>query len=193
MKMEISDNRIISIFVPESELAERGYDQNNHEAALSLLNHLIDEALLFAESTQDFPAMDMPSRTEVAFIPSQGMYITITLLESQEEKTDGKQTVILEQEASFFVFPDFEDLTLCAAKMPERLRKSGKLYVYNASYVLHLPKSDFSTEDDHQLAASIVAEYATRQVDTTSAVVNEYGKVLFEKEAFLEIARLFPC
>lgn len=193
MKMEISDNRVISIFVPENELQERGYDQNNHEATLSLLNNLIDEALLFAESTQDFPAIDMPSRTEVAFIPSQGMYITITLMESEEEKADGKQTVINEQENSLFDFPDFEDLTLCAAKMPERLRKSGKLYVFNDTYVLMLPKSDFSTEDDCRIATSIIAEYATNRTNTTSEVVNTYGKVLIEKDAFLEIARLFPC
>ncbi|GED56394.1 hypothetical protein AA984_07555 [Brevibacillus formosus] len=193
MKMEISDNRTISIFVPESELTERGYDQNNHEATLSIINHLIDEALLFAESTQAFPAMDMPSRTEVAFVPSQGMYITITLLENQEEKTEGSKIVFPESAYSLLHFRDFEDLAFCASKMPERMRSSGKLYVYRDNYILKLQASDFLLAEDYQNAVSIVTEYATRQADTTAEVLDTYGKVLFEKDAFLEIACLFPC
>lgn len=192
MKMEIMDNRTISIFISETELSSRGFDHRDHESNLAMINHFIDEALLFAESTHDFPALDMPSHTEVAYVPTQGMYITIALMETIEELVDESPEEKPHRTSLFFTVRDFEDLARCAAKMPERLRNSGKLYVYNDAYLLLLQETDFSIDEDFQTACSIVGEYA-KCFEVTSAMADTYGKVIFAGDALQEIALRFPC
>lgn len=193
MKMEILDNRTISIFLNETELSSRGYRHDDHEASLALINHWIDEALLFAESTHEFPAIDMPCRTEVAYVPSQGMYITITLTDHPEEKDETAPASHLDNSTSFFAFRDFEDITRFAAKIRMELRKNGKLYVFQNDYLLLLQESEFSLTANYEDACSIASEYGEKIMDYTSEVVDTYGKVIFEKHAIYEISRLFPC
>ena len=193
MKMEILDNRTISIFLNETELSSRGYNHDDHEASLALINHWIDEALLFAESTHDFPAIDMPFRTEVAFVPSQGMYITITLLDHPVEKDETAPASNSDSSTVFFAFRDFEDITRFAAKIRVELRKNGKLYVFKNDYLLLLQESEFSLTANYEDACSIASEYSEKNTDYTAMVVDTYGKVIFEKNAIYEISRLFPC
>ncbi|MFP3388128.1 adaptor protein MecA [Brevibacillus sp. SIMBA_040] len=193
MKMEILDNRTISIFLNETELSSRGYNHDDHEASLALINHWIEEALLFAESTHDFPAIDMPCRTEVAFVPSQGMYITITLTDHSEEKDEAAPASNLENSTVFFAFRDFEDITRFAAKIRVELRKNGKLYFFKYDYLLLLQESEFALTTNYEDALSIASEYGEKNTDYTVEVVDAYGKIIFEKEAVYEISRLFPC
>jgi hypothetical protein len=193
VKMEILDNRTITILISEAELSTLGYDHRNHESNLGLIHHFVDEALLFAESTQGFPATQMPSHTEVAFLPSQGISITITLTEDPEGKAAAPQEDRHDRTSLLFTFRDFEDVALCGAKMPERLRGSGKLYAYKGTYRLLLQETDFALDDDYQNATSIVSEYADRNEDVSVEIVAANGKTILEKDALKEIARLFPC
>ncbi|MGG1659792.1 adaptor protein MecA [Brevibacillus sp. NRS-1366] len=193
--MEILDNRTISIFLNETELLSRGYNHDDHEANLALINHWVDEALLFAESTHEFPAIDMPCHTEVAFVPAQGMYITITLTDQSEINTEAASANPADTCIGIviFAFRDFEDIARCAAKMREDLRKSGKLYFFKNDYLLFMQETEFSLTVDYQDALSIVSEYGEKYTDDTTEVVDTYGKAIFEKDALCEIARLFPC
>ncbi|MGD8189385.1 adaptor protein MecA [Brevibacillus ginsengisoli] len=189
--MEIVDNQTITIYISEAELSTRGFDIHNHESNLTMINHFVDEALLFAESTHDFPALDMPSRTDVAYVPSQGLYITIKLTEEKETTEIRRESHLIRTGLSF-AFRDFEDLTLCAAKLPERLQQVGKLYVYNGTYTLLVTGTEFTSMEDYLNACAIIEDYA-QQIDVTVEMVETYGKVIMEKDAFREIKRLFPC
>lgn len=192
MKMEIVDNCTITIFISEAELSARGFDIHNHESNINMINHFVDEALLFAESTHDIPALDMPSRTDVAYVPSQGLYITIKLTDDNKETEVTEKVSYSSRSTLTLTFRDFEDLTQCAAKMPERLRNGGKLYVYNHVYTLLMDGNDFASEDDYDNASAIVLDYA-KKADFTVEMVETYGKAIMEKDALREIARLFPC
>lgn len=190
MRLEINDNRSITLFLSDTELVERGFDIDHQERNIALINALVDEALLFAEATHDLVFMDEPFRTEVAYVPSQGAYITISFREMREEKAKETYRTVSNRERFSYRFSDLEDLIACAHKVPEAARSLGQLYAYEGKYLLFVELSA-ELADEVELVRSILGEYGVKREDVTLDLVQEYGKVIFAERALQEVASRF--
>jgi negative regulator of genetic competence, sporulation and motility len=185
--MEINNNRSITLFLSDEELNIRGFEIEKHEKNIDLINELVDEALLFAESTHGFDTIDLPYKTEFAYVPSQGAYITITFKDVDPQSS---QPVSAEKEAACYQFEDFEHLVACSHSLPDALRKCGQLIVFDGKYVLGLEQTEFAQREDYETVLSFLGEFGMKK-NVALHLAREYGKVIFAKEALHEIAVRF--
>ena len=194
MRIEFQPDRTILLFLDNEELTKRGFRNGDDPANIRMINELVDDVILFAASSAtDFP-FESPIRTEASYIPHEGAYIRIeALTEDQDEEyfASQREREVAEQDAAtmVFSFADFEDLILCAHKMPESVSEIGSVYFYGNKYYLLIDLTD-TAEEEEALIRSVISEYG-RKADLAEAVLREYGNVIFASSALQEIAKKF--
>ncbi|WP_167568877.1 adaptor protein MecA [Brevibacillus migulae] len=194
MRIEFQPDRTILLFLDNEELTKRGFRNGDDPANIRMINELVDDVILFAASSAtDFP-FESPIRTEASYIPHEGAYIRIeALTEEQDEDLDAMQRekAAAEQHTAtmLFSFADFEDLILCAHKMPESVGEVGTVYAYENKYYLQIDLTD-TAEEDAALIRAVVSEYG-KKADLAEAFLQEYGNLIFASAALQEIAKKF--
>ena len=194
MRIEFQPDRTILLFLDNEELTKRGFRNGDDPANIRMINELVDDVILFAASSAtDFP-FESPIRTEASYIPHEGAYIRIeALTEDQDEEyfAPQREREAAEQDTAttVFSFADFEDLILCAHKMPENVSEIGSVYFYGNKYYLWIDLTDTAGEEA-ALIRSVISEYGRKAV-LAEAVLREYGNVIFASSALQEIAKKF--
>ncbi|MDQ0268728.1 adaptor protein MecA [Cytobacillus purgationiresistens] len=88
-------------------------------------------------------------------------------------------------------FKDFEDL-ISLSKRTELDHISTKVYSYKGIYYLlaEFPEDVFEEEEEIDNLLSILLEFGN-ETDTTIHLLEEYGKVIFENDVFVQLRKYF--
>jgi adapter protein MecA 1/2 len=112
----------------------------------------------------------------------------------QEEENDEdvyEMEVTLEQsDIVLYAFRDIEDvISVCKQLKAAELIEDGRLYAYNGKYMLAFEPVGIELPRYHAIIA-LLAEYG-EATSITTAVLDEYGKVIVPAKAVLEICTHF--
>ncbi|GAA4711819.1 adaptor protein MecA [Brevibacillus fulvus] len=191
MKIEFKGNQRISAYLDHAELTERGFTIGDYAKNVEMINDLVDELLLFAESTQQF-SNDLPFKTEVSYVPGEGAFITVTMLQDAPELTESEVfiTAVPTKDNLVFHFKDVEDLISCGIRLADTPEIDGQLFLYQDKYYVVLDKSQSIEEQALAEIVSIMEEYAVH-ADLTVSLLQEYGKSLVDNHLFQRFAVYF--
>ncbi len=192
MRIEINKDNTILLFIDNNELAKRGFLTENYSEHVELINEIVDDVLLFAASSTDYFPIDGSFKTEASYVPSEGAYITITMLNDADEPTGTKnvQNPSNTDPDPVFLFASVDDLIDCSMKFPAAMRGFGRVYHYNNKYYLLIDFSDLDESLDRSLLEAIVTEYANK-AEITKEVMEEYGKIIWDSAAIRQISEIF--
>lgn len=115
---------------------------------------------------------------------SDGTFESIEDLLRNSLETDG------EWAENTFIFNEFEDVIQIASRMHQFQAKTA-LYVHEDDYYLHVEYDlDLMTNEDKTNMFSVLSEFA-RPASMTIHRLQEYGKVIFDKDVFTQIEKYF--
>lgn len=109
-----------------------------------------------------------------------------------KEDKDGNPIPFVE-EPYLFEFKDIEDIIQFSSSLDEidiLLFDKAKLYFKNNKYILTIkntPEKPFMSDDE----LAVIYEYGNRHTDETLEVIEEYGKLLIDKDAVTFIQKTF--
>lgn len=202
MKIERLTQDKIRIFLTFDDLLERGIQKEDMWREIPKVHELFSEMMDQAYSELGFDA-NGPLAVEVFALPAQGMVVIVTRgkVESQHfNRTDGddendeevyEMEVTLEQsDVMMYAFRDFEYvISVSQQLLASGLTEDGRLYAYKGQWILAFDPAGFETPKYHAVIA-ILAEYG-EATSVTSAVLEEYGKVVISSGAVRELCTHF--
>lgn len=199
MKIERLNQDKIRIFLTFDDLLERGIQKDDMWRELPKVHDLFSEMMDQAYSEVGFDATG-PLAVEVFALPAQGMVVIVTRGKTQlrgEDQDDDLEDdlyeleVTLEQsEVILYAFSDFEDVVSASKQLHQAgFVDGGRLYSYNNKYLLAFEPAGFETSQ-YQCLIAILAEYGNA-ASVTTAVLEEYGKVIMPSNAIEEICHYF--
>jgi len=202
MKIERLNQDKIRIFLTFDDLLERGIQKEDMWREIPKVHELFSEMMDQAYNELGFDASG-PLAVEVFQLPAQGMVVIVTRgkvnLKNDERTQDGDEhdedvyelEVTLEQsDVVLYAFKDFEDvIAACKQLQIADFTEDGRLYAYNNKYMLAFEPSGLELARYHALIA-LLAEYGDATTVTT-AVLDEYGKIIISENAVKEICTHF--
>lgn len=202
MKIERLSQDKIRIFLTFDDLLERGIQREDMWREIPKVHELFSEMMDQAYSELGFDASG-PLAVEVFALPAQGMVVIVTRgkTESQQggyggEHEDEHDDDVYEMEVTLeltdvimYAFRDFEDvIAVCKAIRTSGITEDGRLYAYQGKYMLSFEPSGEQARS--QALIALLAEYGDA-TSVTSAVLEEYGKVVIADGAVQEICTHF--
>ncbi|GLX69011.1 genetic competence negative regulator [Paenibacillus glycanilyticus] len=202
MKIERLSQDKIRIFLTFDDLLERGIQKEDMWREIPKVHDLFSEMMEQAYSELGFDASG-PLAVEVFALPAQGMVVIVTRGKMNghldERATDDEDTedeiyemeVTMEQsDIVMYAFRDFEDvINVCKQLQAASLTEDGRLYSYNGKWILALEPALIETSR-HNAVIALLAEYG-EATSVTSAMLEEYGKVIMPSQAVREICTHF--
>ncbi|MBM7564458.1 genetic competence negative regulator [Paenibacillus sacheonensis] len=201
MKIERLNQDKIRIFLTFDDLLERGIQKEDMWREIPKVHELFSEMMDQAYSELGFDASG-PLAVEVFALPAQGMVVIVTrgkvggksddhLQEEENDEDVYEMEVTLEQsDIVLYSFRDIEDvISVCKQLKAVDLIEDGRLYAYNGKYMLAFEPVGFELPRYHAMIA-LLAEYG-EAASVTTAVLEEYGKVIVPAKAVLEICTHF--
>lgn len=195
MKIERLGTDKIRIFLTFDDLNERGIEKEDMWREMPKVHELFSEMMDQAYSEVGFEASG-PLAVEVFSTPAQGMIVVVTrgrglpaIDEDYEADDVYEMELTLEQtDVIAYAFRDF-DLLIRAAKALHPHYAGGKLYHYQGLYYLHIDSNDLNEAQANRVVA-ILSEFADMS-PTTSAMLEEYGKVVQSEQAIDTLCKFF--
>lgn len=202
MKIERLNQDKIRIFLTFDDLLERGIQKEDMWREIPKVHELFSEMMDQAYNELGFDASG-PLAVEVFALPAQGMVVIVTRgkvnfkpEERSLEEDDGDEDVYelevtLEQsDVVMYSFRDIEDvIAVCKQIKAAELTDDGRLYSYNGKYMLVLESEGVELARYHAIIA-LLAEYG-EATSVTTAILEEYGKVIMPAKAVAEICTYF--
>ncbi len=198
MKIERLSQDRIRIFLTFDDLLERGIQKDEILREVPKLHDLFNEMMEQAYNELGFEAIG-PLAVEVFAMPAQGMVVIVTRSKfnghnhSEDDLDDEiyEMEVTLEQsDAVMYAFKDFEDvIAACKQLQNSKLTEDGQLYSYNSKWFLSFDGPSIEEQNYHAIIA-LLAEYG-EAASITSAMLEEYGKVIIAESAVKEINHHF--
>ncbi|MBW7454437.1 genetic competence negative regulator [Paenibacillus sepulcri] len=202
MKIERLNQDKIRIFLTFDDLLERGIQKEDMWREIPKVHELFSEMMDQAYNELGFDASG-PLAVEVFALPAQGMVVIVTRgkvnfkpEERSLEEDDGDEDVYelevtLEQsDVVMYAFRDIEDvIAVCKQIKAAELTDDGRLYSYNGKYMLVLESEGVELARYHAIIA-LLAEYG-EATSVTTAILEEYGKVIMPAKAVAEICTYF--
>ncbi|WP_256757260.1 genetic competence negative regulator [Cohnella sp. WQ 127256] len=197
MRMERLSQDKIRIFLTFDDLTERGIQKEDMWREIPKVHELFSEMMDQAYNELGFDASG-PLAVEVFAMPAQGMVVIVTRgkLErdanssSEDDEEVYELEVTLEQsEAIIYRFKDIEDAIGAAKTLFGHLTDEGTMYRYQNQWVLFFDPAGMESAGYHALIA-VLAEYG-EATSITHAVLEEYGKVIIDKNAVKVLAENF--
>ncbi|MCQ6558063.1 genetic competence negative regulator [Paenibacillus mendelii] len=201
MKIERLNQDKIRIFLTFDDLLERGIQKEDMWREIPKVHELFSEMMDQAYTELGFDASG-PLAVEVFALPAQGMVVIVTrgkvhgksedgLQEEEQDEDEYELEVTLEQsDVVLYAFRDIEDvISACKQLHAADLTEDGRLYAYNGKYMLAFEPVGLELARYHAIIA-LLAEYG-EAASVTTAVLDEYGKVIMPAKAVLEICTHF--
>ncbi|REE94247.1 adapter protein MecA 1/2 [Paenibacillus taihuensis] len=201
MKIERLNQDKIRIFLTFDDLLERGIQKEDMWREIPKVHELFSEMMDQAYSELGFDASG-PLAVEVFALPAQGMVVIVTrgkvngknedhIQEDENDEDVYEMEVTLEQsDIVLYAFRDIEDvISVCKQLKAAELIEDGRLYAYNGKYMLAFEPVGIELPRYHAIIA-LLAEYG-EATSITTAVLDEYGKVIVPAKAVLEICTHF--
>ncbi|MBO7744063.1 genetic competence negative regulator [Paenibacillus sp. MWE-103] len=201
MKIERLNQDKIRIFLTFDDLLERGIQKEDMWREIPKVHELFSEMMDQAYSELGFDASG-PLAVEVFALPAQGMVVIVTrgkvngksddqLQEEENDEDVYEMEVTLEQsDIVLYAFKDIEDVISVSKQLKAaELIEDGRLYAYNGKYMLAFEPVGIELPRYHAIIA-LLAEYG-EATSITTAVLEEYGKVIVPAKAVLEICTHF--
>lgn len=202
MKIERLNQDKIRIFLTFDDLLERGIQKEDMWREIPKVHELFSEMMDQAYNELGFDASG-PLAVEVFALPAQGMVVIVTrgkvngkpeerVMEEEENDEDVYELeVTLEQsDVVMYSFRDIEDvISVCKQLNAADLTEDGRLYSYNGKYMLVFESEGVELTRYHAIIA-LLAEYG-EATSVTTAVLEEYGKIIMPTKAVAEICTHF--
>ncbi|SDB91485.1 adapter protein MecA 1/2 [Pelagirhabdus alkalitolerans] len=185
MKLERLTPSQFKIFLTFDDLQERGLSQEKLWDDLPLLQALFHDMMFEASEALNFELVGLLS-IKVYLLQAQGMLLYVTQEESDERDDYVEMQVTLDESNELlFEFADFEDMIqLARTTEPLNLNK-GKVYYYKDHYYLYFKEQTLDTYGLDNMIA-ILSEFSSASL-IPLAMIEEYGKVVLEKDALQSI------
>ncbi|XEC92777.1 genetic competence negative regulator [Paenibacillus tarimensis] len=202
MKIERLSQDKIRIFLTFDDLLERGIQKDDMWREIPKVHELFSEMMDQAYTELGFDASG-PLAVEVFALPAQGMVVIVTRGKAESQRSDASERdddhdddvyemeVTLEHsDVVMYAFRDFEDvISVSHHLLSAGLTEDGRLYAYKNNWILAFDPSGAETVKIHAVIA-LLAEYG-EATSVTSAVLEEYGKVVIAAGAVREICTHF--
>ena len=202
MKIERLNQDKIRIFLTFDDLLERGIQKEDMWREIPKVHELFSEMMDQAYNELGFDASG-PLAVEVFALPAQGMVVIVTrgkVNVKPEDRTHDEDEsdedvyeleVTLEQsDVVLYAFKDIEDVIAVSKRLLDsELTDDGRLYAYNGKYMLAFEAEGMEQSRYHALIA-LLAEFGDA-ASVTTAVLDEYGKVIIPAKAVAEICTHF--
>jgi len=198
MKIERLSTDKIRIFLTFDDLLERGIQKEDMWREIPKVHELFSEMMDQAYSELGFDASG-PLAVEVFALPAQGMVVIVTRgkMNSQLSEQDEEDEDVYEMEVTLehsdvmmYAFRDFEHVISLAKRLLDSgLTEDGRLYSYKGQWILAFDPAGFEPARYHAVIA-LMAEFGDA-TSVTSAVLEEYGKVVIASGAVRELCTHF--
>ncbi|WP_274651674.1 genetic competence negative regulator [Paenibacillus humicola] len=202
MKIERLNQDKIRIFLTFDDLLERGIQKEDMWREIPKVHELFSEMMDQAYNELGFDASG-PLAVEVFALPAQGMVVIVTRGkvnvrpddrthdEDENEEDVYELEVTLEQsDVVLYAFKDIEDVIAVSRRLHDSgLTSDGRLYSYNGKYMLAFEAEGMEQPRYHAMIA-LLAEFGDA-ASVTTAVLDEYGKVVIPAQAVAEICTYF--
>ncbi|QJC51839.1 genetic competence negative regulator [Paenibacillus albicereus] len=201
MKIERLGQDKIRIFLTFDDLLERGIQKDDMWREIPKVHELFSEMMDQAYSELGFDA-NGPLAVEVIAMPAQGMVVIVTrgkvnvssngrMDEDEADEEMYEMEVTLESsDTIMYSFRDFEDVISAAKQLKASgLTEEGKLYSYHGRWIIAFDTASTDAGVQNAMIA-VLAEYGDA-TSVTSAVLDEYGKVIMPADAVRELCLHF--
>ena len=202
MKIERLSQDKIRIFLTFDDLLERGIQKDDMWREIPKVHELFSEMMDQAYSELGFDASG-PLAVEVFALPAQGMVVIVTRgkadtqhgdypgSDDEQDEDVYEMEVTLEQtDVVMYAFRDFEDvISVSRQLLSSGLIEDGRLYAYRGKYMLAFDPAG-AEPSRIQAVIALLAEYGDA-TSVTSAVLEEYGKIVIPSGAVREICTHF--
>ncbi|SDW58032.1 adapter protein MecA 1/2 [Marininema mesophilum] len=196
MRVERLSRDKIRFFLSLDDLMERGIEKEDMWRDIPKVHELFNDMMDQAYEELRFE-ISGPVAVEVFALPAQGMVVVVTRgrtpSASDLEELDGDEMYELEvtleeSDQVTFQFNDFEDLVQAAKSISTLIPEGGRVYAYRDRYFLVLDtEMELKTL---QQGIAILSEYGEAST-VTEHVLEEYGKIIWEKDGIQGILHWF--
>ena len=202
MKIERLSQDKIRIFLTFDDLLERGIQKDDMWREIPKVHELFSEMMDQAYSELGFDASG-PLAVEVFALPAQGMVVIVTrgradtqhngradAEEDNDEEVYEMEVTLEHSDVMMYSFRDFEDVISVSKQLRSAgLSEDGRLYSYKGYWILAFDPTGLEPPQYHAIIA-LLAEFGDA-TSVTSAVLEEYGKVIIPAGAVAEICTHF--
>ncbi|MBU5466289.1 genetic competence negative regulator [Virgibacillus sp. MSJ-26] len=190
MRIERLSNHQFKIFLTFDDLNERGFNKESLWIDLDNVRDLFSDMMYEASDEIGFELYGS-LLIQVHLMQAQGMHIIVTQkvedYEIDEDFIEMKVT-LNESKELIFKFEEFEDIINGAHHLSSFSLIDAAIYYFNDHYYMII--EDQTESPDKEDLIAIMAEFSTPSI-TTSYLIKEYGKSIFQTNAIQEILHYF--
>jgi adapter protein MecA 1/2 len=195
MRVERIAKDKVRIFISYEDLDERGIDKNEIWQNGKKVQELFWDMMEAAYTEVGFE-ISGPIAVEAFTMPTEGVVVIVTRVPSlpgqgrSDDDDELEVEITTDYFSSFvFAFDDFEEVVrVCHALIDYNL--DGMLFEYQGMYYLYFDEETLR-EEDYDTVWSILNEYGEYSSHTV-AVLQEYGKVILDRDTVRVITQSFP-
>ncbi|WP_010650714.1 genetic competence negative regulator [Oceanobacillus massiliensis] len=191
MRIERLSNDQFKIFLTFDDLIERGFTKDDLWHDASSVRNLFSDMMYEASSELGIELEGM-LLVQVHLMQAQGMHIFVTQQYedfSLDEDFIEMKVTLDESKELIFSFEEFEDIIQVASYLFPLAIDGGKVYHMNGRYYIVLDEGDLSDMNKEDIIG-VMSEYSNPSI-ITSYRLQEYGKVIFQKDAIKQIIETF--
>jgi adapter protein MecA 1/2 len=194
MRLERLTYNKIKIFLTFDDLNERGISKEEMWQDIPKVHQLFRDMMNEADDELGFKA-DGPIAVEVFALPAQGMVVIVTkgsTIDDDEEYDEDyieMQVTLDESDEVFYEFQSFENIISLSGRLVPLGINDGILYSYCNRFYLFFNEADLENIELDTLIA-LLSEFGNPST-TTIYRVNEYGKILMDKDAMKQTYTYF--
>ncbi|MGL4522949.1 MAG: adaptor protein MecA [Bacilli bacterium] len=191
MKMERIDENKVKVFISESDLHERGLIAEEMWDHADQIEQVFGDLFIECQDSLGFVPDGIVS-VEVFALPTKGMIVLLTASELDEEESN---LDMIEMRITLDIYPDllyyfasWEDVISCAKALYYTGINAGTVYHFEERYYLFF--TVFEVFEHVEKCDAIISEWGEQS--TISPIrLEEYGKVIFSKQAIQQIYHYF--
>lgn len=195
MRVERLGGDKVRFFLTLDDLMDRGIKKEDMWRDIPKVHELFNDMMEHAYQELGFEIAG-PVAVEVFALPAQGMVVVVTRGRAPQTSDDDFDTddmyelevTMEETDRVIFRFSDLEHLIQAAIRMKSIIPQGGKVYAYQDAYYLVLDEGLETPNLD--ILVAMLSEYGEAST-VTDAVLSEYGKVIWAKNAIDEINKCF--
>lgn len=197
MRLERLNMNKIKVFLTFDDLSERGLTKEDLWQDLPKVHQLFRDMINEASDELGFEA-DGPIAVEIFSLKAQGMVMIVTKenyieIDDEDDEFNDEyiqmQVTVDETHEISYVFSDFENVINVSECLFNKGISGGKLYSFENVYYLQFDELEFLGHSTENMI-SILSEFGNPST-LTIARLEEYGKLLMEKNAISQLVHYF--
>ncbi|TRM12594.1 genetic competence negative regulator [Lentibacillus cibarius] len=191
MRMERVSNNQFTIFLTFDDLIDRGFTKEDLWYDVANVRNLFSD-MMYEASTELGFELEGVLLVQVQLMQAQGMHVVVTQKKEQSEWDDDfveMKVTLDESRELIFSFNEFEDIIQVASYLAALPVTGGQIYHMDHRYYMLLQEEELLQKDREDVIA-IMSEFASPSI-ITSHRLKEYGKVIMNSSAVIEIMNTF--